>query len=159
MGKKLITGGLGFTGAYLARQLLQEGEDIVLFQRRKEIPPSAEDLNGKVTVFSGDISNWVHVVEAVKSHGIDGIYHSAALLTQGCDESAAAGFRVVKEYELPGTDDLHGYVIHTLRPERFGGESDGDTIHLMTTRHIFGADKKKIRHAELWHAYFRLPSR
>jgi UDP-glucose 4-epimerase len=94
IGKKLITGGLGFTGAYLARQLLKEGEEIVLFQRRKEIPPSAADLNGKVTVFSGDISNWVHVVDAVKSHNIDGIYHSAALLTKGCDESAAAGFRV-----------------------------------------------------------------
>lgn len=94
MGKKLITGGLGFTGAYLARQLLEEGEEPVLFQRRKEIPASAADLNGKVEVVSGDTSNWVHVVDAVKNHNIDGIYHCAALLTQGCDESAATGFKV-----------------------------------------------------------------
>ena len=69
-----------------------------------------------------------------------------------------AGFKPIKEYELPGTDKLDGYVIHTLRPERFGGESDGDTVHLMTTREIYTVDKKRIDHAELWHAYFNLPS-
>jgi len=70
-----------------------------------------------------------------------------------------AGFKPVKEFELPGTDKLEGYVIHTLRPERFGGESDGDTVHLMTTKHVYTADRKTIDHAELWHAYFDLPVR
>jgi hypothetical protein len=69
-----------------------------------------------------------------------------------------AGFKPVTEYELPGTDVLEGYVIHTLRPERFGGESDGNKVHLLTTRHIYGADKKTIDHAELWHASFDLPA-
>jgi hypothetical protein len=69
-----------------------------------------------------------------------------------------AGFKPVKEYELPGTDTFDGYVIHTLRPERFGGESDGDTVHLMTTKHIYANDQKTIDHAELWHAYFDLAS-
>jgi hypothetical protein len=68
-----------------------------------------------------------------------------------------AGFKPVKEYELPGTEIFDGYMIHTLRPERFGGQSDGDTVHLMTTRHIYASDKKKIDHAELWHACFDLP--
>jgi hypothetical protein len=68
-----------------------------------------------------------------------------------------AGFKPVKEYELPGTDKFDGYVIHTLRPERFGGESDGDTVHLLTTRFVYTEDKKTIDHAELWHAQFDLP--
>ncbi len=68
-----------------------------------------------------------------------------------------AGFKPIREYELPGTDRFDGYMIHTLRPERFGGESDGDTVHLMTTRHIAAADGKAIDHAELWHAQFDLP--
>lgn len=94
MAKNLITGGMGFMGVYLARQLLEEGEEVVLFQRRSKLPASAADLNGKVKIVSGDISNWVHVVDAVKSNNVDRIYHSAAILTIECEDSPAAGFRV-----------------------------------------------------------------
>ena len=94
MAKNLITGGMGFMGVYLARQLLEEGEEVVLFQRRSKLPASAADLNGKVKIVSGDISNWVHVVDAVKSNNVDCIYHSAAIRTIECDDSPAAGFRV-----------------------------------------------------------------
>jgi len=94
MARNLITGGMGFLGVYLARQLLADGEEVVLFQRRSKLPPSAADLEGKVEICSGDISNWVHVVEAVKEHNIDSIYHSAALLGKDCEASAANGFRV-----------------------------------------------------------------
>ncbi len=66
------------------------------------------------------------------------------------------GFQAVTEYELPGTDILEGYVIHTLRPERFGGEDDGDTVHLLTA-HYIAANDAEAKHAELWHAYFQLP--
>ena len=93
MAVNLITGGMGFVGVYLARQLLAEGEKVVLFQRRSSLPQSAGDLEGKVTIISGDISNWVHVLDAVKSSGVDCIYHTAALLGKGCSESAAAGFQ------------------------------------------------------------------
>jgi hypothetical protein len=63
-----------------------------------------------------------------------------------------AGFSPVKEWELPGTEVLEGYICHTLRPERFGGEVDGDTIHLMTARYLPGTEL-----AELWHVCFELP--
>ena len=94
MGKNLITGGAGFFGSYLARHLLGEGEEVILFQRRDRLPPGAKDLEGKVKICSGDISNWVHVLEAVKSHSVDCIYHSAALLTRDLERSAILGFRV-----------------------------------------------------------------
>ena len=94
MAKNLITGGTGFTGVYLARQLLEEGEEVLLFQRRSTLPANAADLNGKVKIVSGDVSNWVHVADAVKSNNVDRIYHSAALLTIDCEDSPAAGFRV-----------------------------------------------------------------
>ena len=94
MTKNLITGGMGFLGVYLARKLLDDGEEVVLFQRRKKLPQSVADLEGKVEIFSGDIGNWVHVVEAIEKHHIDSIYHSAALLGKDCEESAANAFRV-----------------------------------------------------------------
>ena len=59
MATNLITGGMGFVGAYLARELLAEGEEVVLFQRRSKLPSSLADLEGKVKIISGDISNWV----------------------------------------------------------------------------------------------------
>ncbi len=62
------------------------------------------------------------------------------------------GFKPVKEWRLEGTDVLEGYVCHTLRPERFGGETDGDTIHLMTAKYLKAPDR-----AQLWHVYFSLP--
>jgi len=94
MTRNLITGGMGFVGAYLARQLLAEGEEVILFQRRSKLQPSLADLEGKVKIVSGDISNWVHVVDAVKSNNVDCIYHTAALLSKDCRESPATGFQV-----------------------------------------------------------------
>jgi len=80
MGKNLITGGLGFVGRYVAKQLVAEGEEVVLFQRSRNLPHGMRDMEGKVEIFSGDISNWVHVIDAVKSNNIDCIYHVACLL-------------------------------------------------------------------------------
>ncbi len=90
----LITGGMGFVGAYLARELLADGEEVVLFQRRSKLQPSLADLDGKAKIISGDVSNWVHVVDAVKSNNVDCIYHTAALLSKDCHASPATGFQV-----------------------------------------------------------------
>ncbi len=62
------------------------------------------------------------------------------------------GFKPLKEWVLEGTDMLEGYVCHTLRPERFGGEADGDNIHLLTAKYQKAPDR-----AQLWHVSFRLP--
>jgi len=94
MVKNLITGGLGFFGLCLARQLLRNKEEVVLFQRRTTVPRYAEDIKGKVKIVSGDISNWAQVVDAVKSNDIDCIWHLAALLSKHCEASAALGFQV-----------------------------------------------------------------
>ncbi|MEN6665782.1 MAG: hypothetical protein ABFD85_17455 [Phycisphaerae bacterium] len=71
---------------------------------------------------------------------------------------AATGFTAVKEYDLPGTESLKGYVLHTLNPGRFGGQDDGDTIHIMSTNILRAPEGGKLNRAELWHAYFKLPS-
>jgi nucleoside-diphosphate-sugar epimerase len=94
MSASLITGGMGFLGTYLARLLLNRGDEVVLFQRRNVLPPSAADLEGRVEICSGDISNWVHVLEALQKYRVDSVYHTAALLSKECGESAASGFRV-----------------------------------------------------------------
>ncbi len=94
MGRNLITGGLGGIGAYLARQLVEDGEDVVLFQRRILPPPGKEDLKGKTKIISGDVSNLVQVMEAVKNNNIDCIYHTAVLLVRDCEENPSRGYEI-----------------------------------------------------------------
>lgn len=94
MSRNLITGGTGLFGVYLARQLLADGEEVVLFQRRAELPRGAADLAGRVEIASGDAGEWAHVLEAVRRFRVDCIYHAAAILSAACEASAASGFRV-----------------------------------------------------------------
>lgn len=73
------------------------------------------------------------------------------------DLDAANGFKPTHEYVLPGTEKLQGYVIHTLRPERFGGQSDGDTVHLVTASYEPDPADPTKQTAALWHCSFHLP--
>jgi nucleoside-diphosphate-sugar epimerase len=90
----LGTGGVGLVGSNLDRELRAAGENVVLFQRRSKLPPSADDLEGKEEIHSGDIGNWVQVLEVLTKYDIDTVYHTAALLSKDCEYSAATGFRV-----------------------------------------------------------------
>ena len=93
MAKNLVTGGFGFIGLCLVRQLLDDGEEVMVFTRRRMPPPDAEDIKDRVKVIKGDMSNSIHVLEAVKENEIETIYHVAALLVKDCEVSPAEGFR------------------------------------------------------------------
>jgi nucleoside-diphosphate-sugar epimerase len=93
MSRNLITGGTGLVGLALARQLLADDEEVILFQRRTELPPGAADLAGRVEIVGGDVAEWAHVLDAVRRYRIDCIYHAAAVLSAACEASAASGFR------------------------------------------------------------------
>lgn len=93
MSRNLITGGTGLVGIHLARRLLADGEEVVLFQRQADLPRGAADLAGRVEISCGDVGEWVHVFDAVRRHRVDCIYHAAAVLSAGCEASAASGFR------------------------------------------------------------------
>jgi len=129
---------MGFLGVYLARKLLDDGEEVVLFQRRKKLPQSVADLEGKVEIFSGDIGNWVHVVEAIKKHRIDSIYHSAALLSKDCEASAASGFRV----NVIGTLNVLE-AARLLQVKNVTFVSSGATYGLVPPRKIFNDTPQK----------------
>jgi len=76
----LITGGAGLTGAGLARALLDRDEKVISFD-----VSTNEDLakeNGKnVLQIRGDVSNWPEVLNVVKEHKVQTIFHLAAILT------------------------------------------------------------------------------
>jgi hypothetical protein len=65
------------------------------------------------------------------------------------------GFRAGAPRELTGTDALEDYVVHTLCPERFGGESGADTVYLLGARSPPDPPGKERADVELWLASFR----
>ena len=65
------------------------------------------------------------------------------------------GFKPTRECELEGTEWLADYVIHTLRPDRFGGDGDGDTVHLLGTPSPPDPPGKERADVELVHVWFR----
>lgn len=71
----LITGGSGFLGIHLARQLLKENYNVTLFDIA---PLDARDLIGKVRYMKGDIRSKKEVENAIKNH--DYVVHAAAAL-------------------------------------------------------------------------------
>lgn len=89
----LITGGLGFIGSHLARKLLEEGQKVVLLDI---IPWSRliDDIKDEVEVVQGDLSNWAQVLDVVKKHKVDGIYHTGALLSASAEENPLTAYMV-----------------------------------------------------------------
>jgi threonine 3-dehydrogenase len=90
---KLITGGMGFIGTYLARTLLKQGEEVVLF----DIAPTSPligDIKDRVKIVRGDLSSWAEVLEVVKTYKIDGIYHTGALLSASAEEKPITAYQV-----------------------------------------------------------------
>jgi len=94
MRRNLVTGGLGFLGAYLVKYLLQNNEEVVIFDVKGASPDIATDLKSKAEIVIGDVGNWVNVLEAVKKYDIDCIYHCAALMTMASEADPSASFRI-----------------------------------------------------------------
>ena len=63
------------------------------------------------------------------------------------DLDVARDFALINERRLVGTaGKLTNYVVHTLRPQRFGGETDGDTVHLLSTTVTDDPDNETLNH-------------
>lgn len=77
MNKVLVTGGTGFIGAYIIKELIEKGYSVRAIRRSNKLPffISSEILN-KVEWVSGDILDVISLNEAMQ--GMDHVIHSAA---------------------------------------------------------------------------------
>jgi threonine 3-dehydrogenase len=98
---KLITGGMGYVGSETARQLVNRGEELVIF----DIAVNSiriEDFKHKVKIVQGDLGNFSEVLNVVKDNKISEIYHLGGALTwiSELDPWASFSSNVIGTYNI-----------------------------------------------------------
>jgi nucleoside-diphosphate-sugar epimerase len=78
----LVTGGSGFIGSHVARQLAERGDRVVLFDQH---PPAGEAayllrlVAERITYAQGNVEQWPEVIAAVRTHAPAALVHTAAI--------------------------------------------------------------------------------
>jgi len=90
----LITGGTGFLGVAVTRLLIEKGKDpLALF----DVTPSANrlgDLVKQVELVQGDLGNFSHVLNVVKTFRPKTIYHLGGMLSIPSEANPSAAMQV-----------------------------------------------------------------
>lgn len=94
----LVTGAQGCIGAWVVKNLLQEGTSVTVLDvdknvRRLALIASAEEIT-RVNLVQGDVADAPSVLSLVKTIGITHIIHLAGLQTPACQADPVAGARV-----------------------------------------------------------------
>src|ERR1700754_4926605 len=79
-GKVLVTGGTGFLGAYIAKELMEKGYAVRVIRRGNHLPafiPAA--VSAAIDWRSGDVLDVTCLEEAME--GVDAVIHSAAKIS------------------------------------------------------------------------------
>ena len=77
----LITGGGGFIGTNLARELIDRGHEVLLIRRHPFEPPSflAPFVGKQARISLGDISDLPFLYGTIREYGVESIVHAASL--------------------------------------------------------------------------------
>ncbi len=92
----LVTGGAGFVGAYVVRDLLDRGEEVVVFDAVTASPaldtavPGWRD-QGRLRLVRGTIASPWRLLQSCRDHDVDAVVHLASPLTSGVNEDLRAG--------------------------------------------------------------------
>lgn len=99
----LVTGGAGFIGSYLVRELVSQGKHVVAYDFT-EHPQYISDCLDDITYVYGDVADMPHLARAIDEHDVEVIFHLAYLLVPDTNERLdtaiqvnCAGFQHVME--------------------------------------------------------------
>ncbi len=95
MGRTLVTGGTGFIGSYVARELTEHGHDVVCYDQSTDTAILEKlGVADDVRVRRGDVTDPVDVIGAVRDTKADRVVHLAALLTNTARDNPRAAIDV-----------------------------------------------------------------
>ena len=89
----MVTGGLGVNGAWVTRQLLEQGHTPVVFENRMDAT-LVPDIIDKIDIVIGDIVDLATVIRAIKEHKVQRICHLAAMLPDAAQTNPMVGFQI-----------------------------------------------------------------
>lgn len=121
----LVTGGGGFIGSYLARELVRKGREVVAFDASPDTS-LIKDVLGKVKFVQGDVSDLVDVVGTVRRENVQDVYHTGALLIEDCEAKPVRALKV----NVEGT-------VNVLEAARL---SDVKRVVFISTAGVFSPD-------------------
>jgi UDP-glucose 4-epimerase len=99
----LVTGGTGFIGSFVAKDLLEHGHDVVAYDLSTDDSILSKlGIADDVDVRRGDVSDPTDVVRAVRETGTTHVVHLAALLTNTARENP----RAAMEVNVEGTNNV-----------------------------------------------------
>jgi threonine 3-dehydrogenase len=87
----LITGGTGFIGSHLAKRLVVDGYNVVLFEARPN-QSRIHDIVDKVTVVEGDVGDLESVISTLREYKIQHIFHTAAALSVEAEQDCETAY-------------------------------------------------------------------
>jgi nucleoside-diphosphate-sugar epimerase len=81
----LVTGGTGYIGSYVVRDLLEDGKEVICLQRSGVTPVFRQVVGEKnlpkALIIQADLSNTFQVFDVFKQHKIDSIVHLSSILS------------------------------------------------------------------------------
>ncbi len=93
----LVTGGMGVLGSMVTEELVERGEQPVLYARHLDRSLIAPALLDRVEYVRGDVLDLPSLVHAIRRHRVTRIVHMAALLIGECQANPYQGFKVNAE--------------------------------------------------------------
>lgn len=96
----LVTGGNGFLGSYLVKELIKEGHNVSIFDLIDKNMYLNKDEQSKVVQYRGNLSSLSHVMDAVQKSNPQKIFHLGTMLSIPSNEDPQTAFRVNAEGTL-----------------------------------------------------------
>lgn len=89
----LVTGGAGFIGSHLVRELVSQNKKVVVYDFTPDTSYIADCLD-KITFVYGDVSDMLHLMETMSKYGVTNVFHLAYMLVPDTDNRLATAVRV-----------------------------------------------------------------
>jgi UDP-glucose 4-epimerase len=89
----LITGGKGVIGSWVARYMLEKGDEMIIYDQMQETS-LVSDLLDDITIIDGDILDLPLLLNTIKQHKVKKILHLAALIVPAAQRNPYRGFQV-----------------------------------------------------------------
>jgi len=132
----LITGGVGFIGAYVARLLVEAGERPILFDIA-EVQGPLQKLREHFVFEQGSLAQLPVLMDCVEKHAVDRIFHLGGMLSLPSENNPWAAFdaNIIGTYNVLETarikkmsQVIYGSTIATYSKDIPGDEIDDRTI-------------------------------